>query len=104
RRVEIAATPSSVLGPVETRKLERTATPPRMLFDPVITSEMGVKSFTITIKHGDRVLEHIDGLSEGDQQRWLWNIPAENLTASGDSVVWIAEVEDSAGNRASLEG
>lgn len=104
RRVEIAATPSSILGPIETKKLERTATPPRMVFDPVITSEAGVKAFTITIKHGKNVLEHIDGLSGGSQQRWLWNIPAESLTTSGDSVTWIAEVVDSTGNTATLTG
>jgi outer membrane protein OmpA-like peptidoglycan-associated protein len=104
RRVEITATPSTILGPIETKKLERTATPPRMVFDPVITSEAGVKSFTITIKHGARILEHIDALSEGSQQRWLWNIPAENLIAQGDSVIWVAEVVDSADNVATLTG
>lgn len=104
RRVEISASPSSVLGPIETKKLERTATPPRMVFDPVITSEAGVKSFTITIKHGDKVLEHIDGLAGGDQQRWLWNIPAESLTTYGDSVIWTAQAEDSMGNMVSLNG
>lgn len=104
RRVEIAATPSVILGPVETKKLERTATPPRMVFDPTITSEAGVAKFTITIKHGARTLKHIDGLSGGNQQRWLWNIPAENLIARGDSVIWIAEVEDSLGARTTLTG
>jgi outer membrane protein OmpA-like peptidoglycan-associated protein len=75
-----------------------------MVFDPVITSSAGVKKFTITIKHGERVLEKIDGLTEDNQQRWLWNIPAESLVERGDSVTWIAEVEDSAGTTASLNG
>jgi outer membrane protein OmpA-like peptidoglycan-associated protein len=105
RRVEISSLDPKLLDPIETKRIERTASPPRIAFDPYITSSAGVRSVNITIKQGEKVLEKIDGLTGERTKEWLWNIPSENIVAgTGDTVTWEMSILDSAGNTAEVSG
>jgi outer membrane protein OmpA-like peptidoglycan-associated protein len=103
--VEISSLDPKLLDPIETKRIERTASPPRIAFDPYITSSAGVRSVNITIKQGEKVLEKIDGLTGERTKEWLWNIPSENIVAgTGDTVTWEMSILDSAGNTAEVSG
>jgi outer membrane protein OmpA-like peptidoglycan-associated protein len=105
RRVEITTTYPKILDPLETRRIERIATPPRISFDPYIISDSGVKSVLITIKQGDKVIERIDAITDKRVKEQLWNIPSESLiSGTSDSVLWTMDVVDSAGNTAHVSG
>ncbi|HET9135500.1 MAG TPA: OmpA family protein, partial [Candidatus Kapabacteria bacterium] len=104
RRVEIAASTRQLLAPVETKRLEQTATPPRIKFYQDIFSASGVKSNKIIIRQGGRVLETIDGLSGDSRHEWLWNITQGDALNSKDSITWTMEVTDSSGGSAAVSG
>jgi outer membrane protein OmpA-like peptidoglycan-associated protein len=104
RRVEINASTRQLLAPVETKRLEQTATPPRIKFYQDIFSANGVKSNKIIIRQGGRVLETIDGLSGDSRHEWLWNITQGDALNSKDSITWTMEVADSAGGSAAVSG
>ena len=111
RRVEITSNDAHILEPIETKRIERTATPPRIKFYPDITSNAnGVKSITVVVKQGNKILERTDGLngSSGSQpensQNWMWNINSESVIADRDSVTWEMDVVDSNDHTAHVSG
>lgn len=105
RRVEISTSFPKILDPLETKRIERTATPPRIAFYQDIVSDTGIKSLQITIKQGDKIIERIDGLTDERIKEQLWNIPSESITAgSSDSVLWTMDIVDFAGNTAQVTG
>lgn len=104
RRVEINASTRQLLAPIETKRLEQTATPPRIKFYQDIFSGTGIKSNKIVIRQGGRVLETIDGLSGDSRHEWLWNITQGDALNSKDSITWTMEVTDSADGFASVSG
>lgn len=105
RRVEISTSFPKILDPLETKRIERSATPPRIAFYQDIISDTGIRSLQITIKQGDKIIERIDGLTDERIKEQLWNIPSESITAgSNDSVMWTMDVIDSAGNTAQVTG
>lgn len=104
RRVEIAASSREILSPVETKRFEQTATPPRIKFYQDIFSASGIKSNKIIIRQGSRVLETIDQLSGNSQHEWLWNISQGSLFKSNDSISWTMEIIDSSGESTAVSG
>lgn len=104
RRVEITSNSRDILDPVETRKLEQTATPPRIKFYQDIYATSGIKSNKITIRQGGRIIQTRDQLSGEARSEWLWNISEGDALKSSDSVFWTMQVEDSLGNTSEVSG
>jgi outer membrane protein OmpA-like peptidoglycan-associated protein len=104
RRVEINASTRQLLAPIETKRLEQTATPPRIKFYQDIFSGSGIRSNKIIIRQGGRILETIDGLSGDSRHEWLWNITQGDALNSKDSITWAMEVTDSSGGFATVSG
>lgn len=105
RRVEISTSFPEILDPLETRRIERTATPPRIAFYNDIVSDTGIQSLQITIKQGDKIIERIDGLTDERRKEQLWNIPSDEIASgSSDSVLWVMDIVDNAGNSAQVSG
>lgn len=97
RRIEITTNTPSLLEPIETHRLERTATPPNIKFKSNIVSNFnGLKSQIITIKQGGKIIKIIDGLSSREDGELLWNIADGNVIENTDSVTWQMDVVDSA--------
>ena len=97
RRIEITTNTSSLLEPIETHRLERTATPPNIKFKSnIVSSFNGLKSQIITIKQGGKIIKIIDGLSTREDGELLWNIADGNVIENTDSVTWQMDVVDSA--------
>jgi outer membrane protein OmpA-like peptidoglycan-associated protein len=105
RRIEITTTTPSLLEPIETHRLERTATPPKISFQSVITSNYNdLKSQIITIRQGSKIIKTIDGLSASGKGEMLWDIAEGNVIENNDPVTWQMEIIDSADNHAIAEG
>ncbi|MBS1904905.1 MAG: OmpA family protein [Bacteroidetes bacterium] len=104
RRVEITSNSREILEPVETRKFEQTATPPRIMFHQDIYTSHGIASNKIIIRQGDRVLQTRDQLSGDTRSEWLWNITDGDALKSSDSVSWTMVVTDSIGETAEVSG
>lgn len=104
RRVEITASNRDILEPVETKRLEQTATPPRIKFYQDIYSASGLRSNKITISQGGRVIQTFDKLSGESRSEWLWNISQADALKGDDSVLWTMEVTDSSGQSSSVSG
>lgn len=105
RRVEITSSDNHILEPIETKRIERTATPPRIKFYPDITSNAnGIKSIAVVIKQGNKILERKDGMSDEGSQNWMWNINSESVVADRDSVTWEMDVIDSNDHAAHVSG
>ncbi len=105
RRIEITTNTPSLIEPIETHRLERTATPPNIVFKSNIVSNFnGLKSQIITIKQGGKIIKTIDGLSTNPGGELLWDIAEGNVVGSNDSVTWQMDVEDSSGATASVAG
>ncbi|MFI5265038.1 MAG: OmpA family protein, partial [Candidatus Kapaibacterium sp.] len=97
RRIEISTNTPSLLEPIETHRLERTATPPKISFQPDITATAGVKSLVVTIKQGGKIIKTIDYFSRTSKSEMLWNIAEGNIMEGSDSVTWQMDIEDSLG-------
>ncbi len=104
RRVEITSSDPYILEPVETKRIERTASPPNIKFYPNIVSNAGIKSLTVTIKQGDKILEKQDGLTGESSREWVWNINSESVLAAHDSVTWEMDILDSNEQTAHVSG
>jgi len=104
RRIEITTNTTSLLEPVETHRLERTATPPEISFLSNITSDAGIKSEIITIKQSGKVLKTLDALSGTTNGELLWNIGDDNMIEGNDSVTWESNIIDSLGQTATIAG
>jgi len=104
RRVEISTNTPSLLEPIETHRLERTATPPNIRFESDIKSNVGIKSQIITIKQAGKVIKTIDAQSPDANGELLWDIAEGNVIGSNDSVTWQMDVVDSVGATASMHG
>src|SRR5207237_10057235 len=84
--------------PLETHRLERTATPPNIDFHADITSSAGIKSQVVTIRQGGKVIKTLDWLSHNPGDEMLWNIAEGNVIGTQDSVVLEMDITDSLGN------
>lgn len=105
RRVEITSNSAKLFAPVETRWVERTATPPRIAFYPDIESDTGITQLEIVIRQGDRILERIDALNDVRKKEQLWTIPSNTIESGvDDSLIWEMRIADSAGRTASVSG
>ncbi len=104
RRIEITTNTPSLLEPIETHRLERTATPPKISFQSDITSNAGIMSQIITIRQDGTIIKTIDGLSPESKGEMLWDIAQGNIMASNDSVTWQMDIIDSAGAMVSING
>jgi outer membrane protein OmpA-like peptidoglycan-associated protein len=105
RRIEITTNTPSLLEPIETHRMERTATPPNIVFKSNIVSNFdALKSQIITIKQDGKIIKTIDGLSNNPGGEMLWDIAEGNIIGSSDSVTWQMDVVDSAGATASVSG
>ncbi len=104
RRIEITTNIPSLLEPLETHRLERTATPPKISFQSDITSNAGIKSQIITIKQSGKIIKTIDGLSPDSKGEMLWDIAQGNVMAGSDSVTWQMDIEDSSGATVTTTG
>ncbi len=104
RRVEITTNTPSLLEPIETHRIERTATPPNIRFVSDIKSNAGIRSQIITIKQSGKLIKTINGLSPDANGELLWDIAEGNVVGSNDSVTWQMDLVDSVGNTASING
>ena len=104
RRIEITTNTPSLLEPIETHRLERTATPPDISFVSHITSDAGVRSQIITIKQGGKVIKTLDALSASSNGELLWDIAEGNIVEGSDSITWQMDIVDSTGATASVAG
>ena len=104
RRIEITTNTPSLLEPLETHRLERTATPPKISFQSDITSNAGIKSQIITIKQSGKIIKTIDGLSPESKGEMLWDIAKGNVMTGSDSVTWQMDIVDSVGATVTING
>ncbi|MDP4220725.1 MAG: OmpA family protein [Bacteroidota bacterium] len=105
RRIEITTNTPSLLEPIETHRIERTATPPNIVFKSnIVSSFAGLKSQIITIKQGGKIIKTIDGLASNPGGELLWDIAEGNAIANKDSITWQMDVVDSADATASVVG
>jgi outer membrane protein OmpA-like peptidoglycan-associated protein len=104
RRVEITTNTTSLLEPIETHRLERTATPPDISFVSHITSDAGIKSQIITIKQSGKVIKTLDALSGSSGGELLWDIAEGNVVEGSDSITWQMDIVDSIGATATVAG
>lgn len=104
RRIEITTNTPSLLEPIETHRLERTATPPMISFHSDITSSAGIQSQIITLKQDGKVIKKIDALSSESKGEMLWNIGESKAMENNDSVTWQIDIIDSIGATATMSG
>jgi len=107
RRVEIIPSSADVTAPLWTERIERVATPPRIDFDPEITTStgVGIKSASIIVKQGDRVLRTFDALADDSVAAdYSWTLDERSMPERRDSLMYVFRVVDSLGETAEASG
>ncbi len=104
RRVEIVPSSPDIVAPLWTERIERVATPPRIDFTPEIITEGGVRSATIIVRQGDRILQTFDALTGSSTGEYMWTLSGPSMPERGDSLNYTFEVVDSLGNTATSKG
>jgi outer membrane protein OmpA-like peptidoglycan-associated protein len=103
-RVELTSSDSRITAPVVTERIERTATPPSIIFDPQIQSGAGVRSATITVRQGRRVLMVSNALTGATSDQYLWTLDERSMPDTRDSLIYELDVVDSLGHTAVATG
>lgn len=104
RRVELTSNDPSITRPVTVERIERTATPPSFNFEPRILASAGVRSATITVRQGRRVLMTADAITGAVRDEYVWSLDDRSMPDTRDSLVFELEVQDSTGQRAVATG
>lgn len=104
RRVEIVPNKPSIVAPVWANRIERVATPPRILFEPDIISDTDVVSAKIVIRQNDQVLQSFDALTDGSVGEHLWKLSEESMPGGHDSIIFDLIVRDVLGNEVTTSG
>lgn len=104
RRVEIIPSKPSIIAPLWTNRIERVATPPRILFEPDIISEAGLVSAKIYVRQNEQVLQTFDALTGGSAGEHLWRLSDNAMPNERDSLIYDLVVQDSQGNQTTASG
>jgi outer membrane protein OmpA-like peptidoglycan-associated protein len=104
QRVEIIPSKPSIVAPLWASRIERVATPPRILFEPEITADADVASATIYVRQGDNILQTFDALNGGSVGEHLWRLSESSMPTGEDSLVYDLVVRDVEGNEARSSG
>jgi outer membrane protein OmpA-like peptidoglycan-associated protein len=106
RRVEILPSSADITAPLWTERIERVATPPRINFEPEITTSAGVdiKSAFITVKQGDRILRQFDASTDTVSSDYSWTLDERTMPDRRDSLTYVFSVVNSLGDTAQASG
>jgi outer membrane protein OmpA-like peptidoglycan-associated protein len=104
RRVELTSNDPSITRPVTVERIERTATPPSFNFEPRILASAGVRSATITVRQGRRVLMTANAITGAVQDEYVWSLDDRSMPDTRDSLVFELQVQDSTGQTAVATG
>jgi outer membrane protein OmpA-like peptidoglycan-associated protein len=104
QRVEIIPNKPSIVAPLWASRVERVATPPKILFYPEITADADVVSATINVRQGDQILQTFDALDDGAVGEHLWRLTESSMPSANDSLIYDLLVRDSEGNEARASG
>ena len=104
RRVEIMPSSPELTAPLWTERIERIATPPHISFTPEIVTNEGVRSATILVKQGGRILQTFDALTGGSTGEYLWTLDDRSMPERRDSLTYTFTVVDSMGDSATASG
>jgi len=103
RRVEITSTDPSILAPIRTRGVERQVTPPSVRFIPHVTSEAGVRDWSLTLRDDDDVLLRKEETGEPRIVDWQVRDVLEELSGRTDELLYQLTVRDGAGQSSSSQ-
>jgi outer membrane protein OmpA-like peptidoglycan-associated protein len=104
RRVEITSPDPAITGPLWTERIEKVATPPKIVFYPYFETSAGIKSYSITVHQGAHVLQTFEGGSGGAVGEHLWTLGENSMPGDRDSLVYDLFVTDSTGTSATTRG
>jgi outer membrane protein OmpA-like peptidoglycan-associated protein len=104
RRIDLSSNVNDVLAPLWTERIERVASPPKIVFHPHIILSRGLDSLVITVRQGDHILQRFDGRSDGSAGEHLWTLNESSTPNGEDSLIYTCRVVDSIGNVATTSG